>query len=84
MEDIEKARQAFGIEKRVIFRGTWGSTLVVAYAQCYLERGLYMVLRGMFMLKRQEIEWLGELNGAGVLYLEAFQRYSTGLPQQLR
>jgi proline iminopeptidase len=55
--DIEALRVHLGIERWLVFGGSWGSTLAVAYAEKYPERVTALVLRGIFLLRRSEIEW---------------------------
>ena len=55
--DIEQLRQHLGIERWQVFGGSWGSTLALAYAQAHPERVTELVLRGIFMLRRWELEW---------------------------
>lgn len=55
VDDIEKIRQHVGIEKWVVFGGSWGSTLALSYAETHPERVKALVLRGIFMLRRKEL-----------------------------
>jgi proline iminopeptidase len=55
--DIEKIREHLGIERWLLFGGSWGSTLALAYAQAHPERVSGMVLRGIFLCRPQEIAW---------------------------
>jgi proline iminopeptidase len=55
VEDIETIRKHLGIDKWVVFGGSWGSTLSLAYAQTHPERVKALVLRGIFMLRRKEL-----------------------------
>lgn len=82
--DMEKIRKELRVERWVLFGGSWGSTLSVAYAQCHADRVVALILRGIFMIRKQELAWLYERNGAAMLYPEAFERYVSGLPEQLR
>lgn len=68
----------------MLFGGSWGSTLCVAYAETHPERVLAMVLRGIFLSRQVEIEWLYENRGAAMLYPEAFAAYMDGLPKRVR
>src|SRR5690606_23212101 len=55
--DIEKLRQMVGVERWLVFGGSWGSTLALAYAQAHPQRVTELVLRGIFTLRRWELEW---------------------------
>ena len=57
IEDIEALRQLHKIDKAIIFGGSWGSTLALAYAQTHPERCLHLVLRGIFLGRDSEISW---------------------------
>lgn len=55
--DIETLRQALHVEQWFVFGGSWGSTLALAYAEAYPERVLGLILRGIFLMRPQEIAW---------------------------
>jgi proline iminopeptidase len=57
ISDMEGIREHLGIERWQLFGGSWGSTLSLAYAQQHPERVTDMVLRGIFLLRRHEIQW---------------------------
>ena len=57
VEDMERLRRHFGIERWLVFGGSWGSTLALAYAQAHPERVSALVLRGIFLCRPQEIRW---------------------------
>ena len=78
VEDIEKLRQARGIDKWHVMGGSWGSTLALAYAQAYPERCLSLVLRGIFLFQKAEIDWF--FNGLRNVYPEAWQRFADFIP----
>ena len=67
--DIEKLRMLWGIETWHVFGGSWGSTLALAYAQAHPERVTTLVLRGIFLLRRWEIDWF--LTQIGRIWPEA-------------
>jgi proline iminopeptidase len=56
--DIERVREHLKIERWQVFGGSWGSTLALAYAQTHPDRATELVLRGIFLLRRSEIEWI--------------------------
>jgi len=64
--DIERLREARGIERWLVFGGSWGSALALAYAETHPERVTHMVLRGIFTLRRAELDWYYN-GGAGAL-----------------
>ncbi|HLS79252.1 MAG TPA: prolyl aminopeptidase [Nocardia sp.] len=77
--DIEKLREHLGIERWQVFGGSWGSTLALAYAQTHPERVTEMVLRGIFLLRRKEIDWY--YNGpAGYVYPDEWEKYLAPIP----
>ncbi|MEM0981808.1 MAG: prolyl aminopeptidase [Cyanobacteria bacterium P01_H01_bin.58] len=77
--DIEKIRQHFGIEQWVVFGGSWGSTLAIAYAQTHPERCLGLILRGIFTLRPEEIQWFYQ-SGASYLFPDAWETYLAPIP----
>ncbi|UGT60618.1 prolyl aminopeptidase [Nocardia asteroides] len=81
--DIEALRARLGIERWQVFGGSWGSTLALAYAQRYPERVTELVLRGIFLLRRKEIDWY--YNGsAGYIYPEEWERFLAPVPESDR
>ncbi len=83
VEDIEKLRQTLGIEKWVLFGGSWGSTLALAYAVTYPERVLGIILRGVFLLTQAELRWFYQ-EGASRLFPDAFDRFLDPIPEEER
>ncbi len=77
--DIEKIRERLGIEKWLVFGGSWGSTLALAYAATHPERVAGIVLRGVFLLLESEIRWFYQ-NGASNIFPDAFERYVAPIP----
>ena len=76
VEDIEKLREHLGIERWLVFGGSWGSTLALAYAETHPEHVTELVLRGIFLLRRWEIEWFYQNpGGAAALYPDLWERY---------
>ncbi len=55
--DLERLRQHLGIEQWLVFGGSWGSTLALAYAEAHPERCQYLILRGIFLCRKTEIDW---------------------------
>jgi proline iminopeptidase len=79
VSDIEVLRRHLGIERWQVFGGSWGSTLALAYAQTHPERVSELVLRGIFMLRRWELEWFYQA-GADALFPDAFDDYLAAIP----
>jgi proline iminopeptidase len=78
--DIERLREHLGIERWQVFGGSWGSTLALAYAQAHPNRVTELVLRGIFMLRRWELEWFYQ-EGASRLFPEAWADYLAAIPE---
>ena len=81
--DIERIREMLGIEHWQVFGGSWGSTLALAYAQKHPERVTELVLRGIFMLRRWELEWFYQ-EGASRLFPDQFEPYREFIPEAER
>ncbi|KAI3483631.1 hypothetical protein L1887_53547 [Cichorium endivia] len=81
--DIEKLREKFGIDKWHVFGGSWGSTLSLAYAQTHPARVSALILRGIFTLRRSELEFFYQ-NGASHIFPEQWQTYRDGIPESER
>jgi proline iminopeptidase len=77
--DIEKLRAHLGIERWQVFGGSWGSTLALAYAQKHPEQVSELVLRGIFMLRRWELEWFYQ-GGCSRLFPDAWADYLAPIP----
>ncbi len=77
--DIERLRQHLGIERWQVVGGSWGSTLAVAYAEAHPERVSELILRGIFMLRKKEVDWFYQ-SGASELFPEAWQDYLAPIP----
>ena len=77
--DIEKLREHLGIGKWQVFGGSWGSTLALAYAETHPQRVTELVLRGIFMLRRWELEWFYQ-EGASRIFPDAWEHYLAAIP----
>ena len=73
VEDIEKIKQILKIEKWLVFGGSWGSTLSLAYAQKYPNSVSELVLRGIFMLRKKELDWFYQY-GASKIFPDAWEK----------
>ena len=83
--DIEAIREQLQIERWVVFGGSWGSTLALAYAQTHPERVLGLVLRGIFLGRPQELRWFNELDGgASQIFPERWARFLDFIPEAER
>ena len=83
VDDIEKIRMHAGIDRWLVFGGSWGSTLSLAYAQAHPDRVTALVLRGIFMLRPHEIRWFYQ-DGASFVFPELWQRYLAPIPEAER
>ena len=85
VEDIERIRVHLGIERWVVFGGSWGSTLSLAYAQAHPQRVLGLVLRGIFLGRPEELRWFNEIDGgARFIFPERWERYLAYIPENER
>ena len=80
--DIERLRRHLGIGRWLVFGGSWGSTLALAYAEAHLEPVRALILRGIFLCRRSEIDWF--LYGMRVLAPEAWRSFAEFLPESER
>jgi proline iminopeptidase len=80
VEDIESIREQLDIEKWLVFGGSWGSTLALAYAQSHPQCISELVLRGIFMLREKELQWFYQY-GASEIYPEAWQGFLKEIPK---
>lgn len=81
--DIEKLREHLHIDKWIVFGGSWGSTLSLAYAQTHTERCVGLILRGIFTLQRSELEWFYQ-SGTDMLFPDYFEAYKAVIPEAER
>jgi proline iminopeptidase len=77
--DIELLRRNLGIDAWQVFGGSWGSTLALAYAESHPDRVTELVLRGIFTLRRHELEWFYE-GGASALFPDLWEDYLGAIP----
>ncbi|WP_426702421.1 prolyl aminopeptidase [Rhodanobacter sp. Col0626] len=78
--DIERMREHMAIDRWQVFGGSWGSTLALAYAQTHPDKVTELVLRGIFMLRRAELEWFYQ-KGCDALYPDAWETYLHAIPE---
>jgi len=79
VSDIEALRTMLGIGRWLVFGGSWGSTLALAYAEAYPEHVSELILRGIFLGRVHEISWLYQ-DGTGRIFPEAWQDYLRPIP----
>ncbi|MFV0382397.1 prolyl aminopeptidase [Paracoccus sp. (in: a-proteobacteria)] len=77
--DIETIRTRLGIDSAVLFGGSWGATLALAYAQRHPERVSQLVLRGVFLGRQSELDWFYG-GGAGRFFPDLWQRFLEPIP----
>ncbi len=85
VDDIERLRTHLGIDSWLVFGGSWGSTLALAYAQTHPHRVSELVLRGIFLLRRSELDWFyQDPGGAAALYPDLWEHYVEPIPLEER
>src|SRR6202795_3659021 len=77
--DLERLRTHLGVERWLVFGGSWGSTLALAYSQAHPERVSELVLRGIFLLRYAEIRWLYQ-HGASAIFPDYWEAYRDVIP----
>jgi proline iminopeptidase len=81
--DIERLREHLEIERWQVFGGSWGSTLALAYAQTHPERVTELIVRGIFLLRQQEIDWFYQ-RGCSAIFADAWEYFLAPIPEQER
>jgi proline iminopeptidase len=82
IEDIEVLRRARGIDRWMVFGGSWGSTLALAYAEAHPAHCRALILRGIFLCRKSEIDWF--LYGLRTVFPEAWRNFAHFLPEAER
>jgi proline iminopeptidase len=82
VSDIERLRRHVGVERWLLFGGSWGSTLALAYAQAYPDRVSGCVLRGVFLGRPSEVDWF--LYGLRAVFPDAHAQFASYLPEAER
>ena len=82
VEDIEELRRHLGIQQFLLFGGSWGSTLALAYAQAHPDRVAGCVLRGIFLGRQSEVDWF--MHGLAAVFPEAHAAFAGFLPEDER
>ena len=83
VSDIEKIRKYLKIDKWVVFGGSWGSTLSLSYAISHFKRCKALILRGIFMIRKKELDWFYQ-EGASNIYPDAWENYLKPIPKNER
>lgn len=81
--DIERLRTMAGVDRWLVFGGSWGSTLALAYAQTHPARVSALVLRGVFTVRKSEIDWYYQ-DGASRFFPDKWERFVAAAPQDER
>lgn len=80
VSDMEALREHLNIDKWVLFGGSWGSTLALAYAQAHPDRVSAMILRGVFLCRDQDIRWFYQ-DGASHIFPDYWEDYASLIPE---
>lgn len=80
--DLEALRLHLGIDRWLVFGGSWGSTLALAYAQSHPNHCLGLILRGIFLCRRSEIDWF--MRGMRTVFPEVWHQFAAYLPENER
>jgi len=83
VRDIEAIRAALDIDIWIVFGGSWGATLALLYAQTHPDRAARLVLRGVFLMTRSELDWFYG-GGAGRFWPELWERFVSPIPENER
>jgi proline iminopeptidase len=83
VDDIERLRQLPGVESWMVYGGSWGSTLALAYAQTHPERVSELVLRGIFTFRQTELDWLYAY-GASEIFPDKWAEFLEPIPPEER
>jgi proline iminopeptidase len=78
--DIERLREMMGVDQWQVFGGSWGSTLALAYAEAHPERVSELVLRGIYLLTRAEMDWYYQF-GVSELFPDKWERFLAPIPE---
>ncbi len=81
--DIERLRTTLKIEKWVVFGGSWGSTLALTYAETHPEKVLHLIVRGIFLVRKKEIDWFYQF-GAHHILTDHWEKFIAPIPPEER
>ncbi len=80
VEDIETIRRSLGIDRWIAFGGSWGATLALIYAITHPDRVARLILRGVFLMTKAELDWFYG-GGAGAFFPDHWHRFSQAIPE---
>ena len=83
VRDIEAIRAALGIDRWMVFGGSWGAALALIYAQAHPNRAIHLILRGVFLAMKEELDWF-YAGGAGKFWPDLWARFTSLVPQDER
>ena len=83
VDDLERLREVMGVDKWMVFGGSWGSTLALAYAQAHPDRVAELVVRGIFTFRQSEVDWLYRF-GASEIYPDKWAEFLAPIPEEER
>jgi len=83
VDDIEHIRRRYGIDRWIVFGGSWGATLALIYAQAHPDRVAYLALRGVFTMTQAELDWFYG-GGAGRFWPETWEAFQHPIPEDER
>ncbi len=83
VRDIETIRETLGIDRWAVFGGSWGATLGLIYAETHPDRAAYLVLRGVFLMTKAELDWFYG-GGAGKFWPDVWRRFTAMIPEDER
>ena len=82
VQDLETIRKHCGIEKWTLFGGSWGSTLALLYAQTHPNKVTGMILRGIFLARKKDLNWVCREGGASNIYPDYWQEFTAMFTQR--
>ena len=81
--DIERIRAALGIDRWIVFGGSWGATLALIYGETHPDRAVHLVLRGVFLATQGELDWFYG-GGAGAFWPDRWREFVSPVPEDER
>ena len=81
--DIERIREALGIDRWIVFGGSWGATLALVYGETHPDRAVHLVLRGVFLATQGELDWFYG-GGAGAFWPDRWREFVSPVPEDER
>lgn len=84
VEDLEKLRKHLGVDRWIVMGGSWGSTLALSYAVTYPDRIAGLIVRGIFLARRFEEDWLFREGGTSRIFPDEWEKFVTPIPEEKR